>query len=51
MNTNEPLKEVTDGKVDLAKLQPIVFDAASLTYRAIGEIVGKAWGDGKKFTE
>ncbi len=42
---------LTDGKVDLEKLQPIVFDAASLTYRAIGDIVGKAWGDGKKFTE
>ena len=42
---------LTDGKVDLAKLQPIVFDAASMSYRAIGEIVGKAWGDGKKFTE
>ena len=39
---------LTDGKVDLAKLQPIV---SSMSYRAIGEIVGKAWGDGKKFTE
>ena len=42
---------LTDGKVDLEKLQPIVFDAASMTYRAIGKVVGKAWGDGKKFTE
>lgn len=42
---------LTDGKVDLAKLQPIVFDAASMSYRAIGEIVGKAWGAGKVFTE
>lgn len=42
---------LTDGKVDLDKLQPIVFDAASMTYRAIGEVVGKAWGAGKKFTE
>ena len=42
---------LTDGKVDLAKLQPIVFDAASMSYRTIGNIVGKAWGDGKKFTE
>ena len=40
---------LTDGKVDLEKLQPIVFDAASMTYRAIGKVVGKAWGDGKKF--
>ena len=42
---------LTDGKVDLEKLQPIVFDAASVTYRAIGEVVGQAWGSGKKFTE
>lgn len=42
---------LTDGKVDLDKLQPIVFDAAAMTYRAIGEVVGKAWGAGKKFTE
>lgn len=42
---------LTDGKVDLEKLQPIVFDAASVTYRAIGDVVGQAWGSGKKFTE
>ena len=42
---------LTDGKVDLAKLQPIVFDAAAMSYRSIGDIVGKAWGAGKKFTE
>ena len=42
---------LTDGKVDLGKLQPIVFDAAALTYRALGEVVGQAWGAGKKFSE
>ena len=42
---------LTDGKVDLGKLQPIVFDAAALTYRALGEVVGQAWGSGKKFME
>ena len=42
---------LADGKVDLEKLQPIVFDAASMTYRAIGDIVGKAWGAGKIFME
>ena len=42
---------LTDGKVDLAKLQPIVFDAAAMSYRVIGEDIGKAWGAGKKFTE
>ena len=40
---------LTDGKVDLAKLQPIVFDAAGMCYRAIGEVVGGAWNAGKMF--
>ena len=38
---------LTDGKVDLMKLKPIVFDAAAVSYRTIGEEVGKAWGSGK----
>ena len=42
---------LTDGKIDLAKLQPIVFDAAGMCYRAIGEVVGGAWNAGKKFTD
>lgn len=42
---------LTDGKIDLSKLQPIVFDAAGMCYRALGEVVGGAWNAGKKFTE
>ncbi len=42
---------LTDGKVDLAKLKPIVFDAAGMCYRALGEVVGQAWGAGKAFTD
>ena len=42
---------LTDGKVDLEKLQPIVFDAAAMSYRSIGPEVGQAWGSGKKYTE
>ena len=42
---------LTDGKIDLAKLKPIVFDAAGMCYRALGEVVGQAWGSGKAFTE
>ncbi len=38
------------GRVDLGKLKPIVFDAAAMCYRAIGDSVGQAWGAGKKFT-
>ncbi len=51
VNMSADEKILTDGKVDLDKLQPIVFDAASMTYRATGKIVGKAWGDGKKFQD
>ena len=40
---------LTDGKVNLAKLKPIVFDAAGMCYRAVGDSVGQAWGSGKKF--
>lgn len=40
---------LTDGKVDLAKLKPIVFDAAAMSYRALGDSVGQAWGSGKKY--
>lgn len=51
VNMSADERILTDGKVDLEKLQPIVFDAASLTYRAIGGVVGKAWGSGKVFEE
>ena len=49
VNMSADERILTDGKVDLAKLQPIVFDAASMSYRAIGDVVGKAWGAGKVF--
>ncbi len=40
---------LTDGKVDLEKLQPIMFDTVALCYREIGASVGGAWNAGKKF--
>ena len=49
VNMSADERILTDGKVDLEKLQPIVFDAASMSYRSIGKMVGKAWGDGKRF--
>ena len=51
VNMSADERILTDGKVDLTKLQPIVFDAAALCYRAIGDEVGKAWGAGKAFME
>ena len=40
---------LTDGKVDLEKLHPIMFDTVALCYREIGANVGGAWSAGKKF--
>lgn len=37
---------LTDGKVDLDKLKPILFDSTSGSYRSFGPIVGKAFHDG-----
>jgi flavin reductase (DIM6/NTAB) family NADH-FMN oxidoreductase RutF len=37
---------LTDGKVDLGKMKPIMFDSAMNKYRVIGEIVGDAFKDG-----
>ena len=40
---------LTDGKVDISKLHPIMFDSVARCYREIGEIVDGAWSAGKKF--
>lgn len=37
---------LTDGKVDMDKLQPIMFDMSNHTYRVIGPVVGQAFHDG-----
>lgn len=37
---------LTDGKVDLAKVKPIVFDSMSEGYWSLGERVGNAFRDG-----
>ena len=39
---------LTDGKVDLGKVHPIMFDSSALCYREIGASVGGAWDIGKK---
>ncbi|WP_234347247.1 flavin reductase family protein [Parabacteroides bouchesdurhonensis] len=38
-----------EGKVDLAKLKPIIFDSSALVYRTVGDSIGQAWHSGKKF--
>ena len=39
---------LTDGKVDLGKLKPIIFDPSFNVYRVVGEAVGNAFRDGLK---
>ena len=40
---------LTDGKIDPAKLRPIIFDGANHTYLAVGAKVGDAFRDGLRF--
>lgn len=40
---------LTNGVIDCEKLQPIIFDVATRSYRLVGPIVGKAYHDGLKF--
>ena len=37
-----------DGKIDLAKFNPITYDPVHHTYRKLGDAVGKAFSDGMK---
>ena len=51
VNTIADPSILTDGNIDLDKLQPVVFDAASLSYRSVGAKVGQAWGSGKAYVK
>lgn len=37
---------LTDGKIDLGKMKPIIYDPSTHVYRVIGEVVGHAFKDG-----
>ena len=37
---------LTDGKIDIKKLNPVAWDASSLNYITLGDSVGKAWHSG-----
>jgi flavin reductase (DIM6/NTAB) family NADH-FMN oxidoreductase RutF len=39
---------MTAGKVDLAKVKPLLFDMTSVQYWSIGSPVAKCWHEGKK---
>lgn len=48
VNTVADESILTDGKIDIAKLQPITFDSSHNQYFVIGEKVGDAWKSGMK---
>jgi flavin reductase (DIM6/NTAB) family NADH-FMN oxidoreductase RutF len=39
---------LTDGKVDLAKVKPLLFDMSSVKYWSVGNAVADCWSAGKK---
>jgi flavin reductase (DIM6/NTAB) family NADH-FMN oxidoreductase RutF len=39
---------LAEGKVDLAKLKPLLFDMSSVKYWSVGEVVAACWNVGKK---
>ena len=40
---------LTDGKIDIKKLDPVAWDASSLNYITLADSVGKAWHSGRVF--
>ena len=44
-------KYFTDGKLDMNKMKPFLLTTTDKSYRAVGEILGKAWHDGLKLKE
>lgn len=48
VNVNADESILTDGKIDPKKLKPITYDPVNNTYVGLGEVVGKAFGDGMK---
>ncbi|MDO4460234.1 MAG: flavin reductase family protein [Clostridia bacterium] len=48
VNVSADESVLTDGKIDPAKFNPIVFDPCNYAYRTVGEKVGNAFSDGLK---
>lgn len=46
INVSADEKILTNGKIDVEKLNPICFDSITNSYRVLGEVVGKAFKDG-----
>jgi len=48
INVSAEESVLTAGKIDAAKLNPICYDPVAHNYNVLGEVVGKAFSDGKK---
>ena len=48
VNVSAQERILTDGKIDLAKFDPITYDPANRHYVTLGKTVGNAFSDGKK---
>ena len=48
VNVNADESVLTDGKIDIKKVDPIIYDCVNFNYIALGDSVGKAFSDGKK---
>ena len=48
LNVSADDSVLTDGKIDPAKLKPICYDPVNHNYNVLGDVVGKAFSDGKQ---
>lgn len=46
VNASADSSIMTDGKIDIKKLNPVAWDASSFNYMTLGDSVGKAWNSG-----
>ena len=48
VNASADSSVLTDGKIDIKKLNPLVWDGSTFNYFTLGDSVGKAWNSGKE---
>lgn len=51
VNTYAEEQVLIDGKVDLAKVNPLLFDMSSVQYWSLGNPVGRCWNIGKQYQQ
>lgn len=51
INVSADESVITDGKIDVKKLGPIIFDPVNMAYWNMGERVGTAFSDGKQLAK